>query len=139
MMPHSEYKNSEHKLGTGIPQSHRAASPGGLVGRHDGGYGGYGGVGENTEGSGYSEDGGRGGYHGGLWHHGGGPGHQGGPGHHGGSSQHGHRSLLQKPQGSALSQLQGRVRRLQGGPAEESNNHMVSPSVNKTNTNKTVS
>ena len=141
--PHSEYKqgmgmqHSEHKLG--MPQSHRAASPASLVGRHDagsggghvtgggqpgghgggyaGGYAGYGGVGENTGGSGghggYSEDGGRSGYQGGHWHHGGGPGHQHGqPGQHG---QHGQRSLLQKPQGSALSQLQGRVRRLQGG------------------------
>ena len=109
-----------------MPQSHRAASPGSLVSRHDagsgggqpgghgggyaGGYAGYGGVGENTAGSGghggYSEEGG---YHSGRWHHGGGPGQY---GQHG---QHGQRSLLQKPQGSALSQLQGRVRRLQGG------------------------
>ena len=115
-------KHAEHKMG--LPQSHRAASPGGShAGRHEavggghpgfvGGEGSYGGYGDYTGGHrGYSGGGGHGGYQGGHGQHVGGPGqHGGGPGQHGG----GQRSLLQKPQGSVLSQLQGRGRRHQGG------------------------
>ena len=115
-------KHAEHKMG--LPQSHRAASPGGShAGRHEavggghpgfvGGEGSYGGYGDYTGGHrGYSGGGGHGGYQGGHGQHVGGPGqHGGGHGQHGG----GQRSLLQKPQGSVLSQLQGRVRRHQGG------------------------